>query len=107
VEFVHECLFCGLSRPSPAPAIVAPVCPGCGCVLVSSRAHEHEEMELPSLERAGSLPPALSALVKAVAAAALMVAAAKAGLDAGGPWIAGVGFSAAGLFAVPALVPAD
>jgi hypothetical protein len=105
VPFVHECLFCGFSRQADAAAIVRPACERCGCVLVSSPSSEREELAMPALDRAPSLPPVLASLAKALAAAAVMAAATKAGYDAGGPWIAGVGFSASGLVAVPALIP--
>jgi hypothetical protein len=105
VPFVHECLFCGYSRSSAAAAIVRPVCEHCGCVLVSSPSSGREEVAMPVLDRGTSVPPLLASLAKALAAAAVMTAATKAGFDAGGPWIAGVGFSVSGLVALPALVP--
>jgi hypothetical protein len=105
VPFIHECLFCGYSRQAGAAAIVRPTCTHCGCVLVSSPSSEREEVAMPALERGPLLPPLLASLAKALAAAALITAATKAGYDAGGPWIAGVGFSASGLVALPALVP--
>jgi hypothetical protein len=107
MPFVHECLFCGFSRRSDAAAIVRPACEHCGCVLVSSPSGDSEEMAMPVLDRAPVLPHGLVTVAKAAVAAALMVAATKAGYDAGGGWIAGVGFSVSGLVAVPALVPAD
>jgi hypothetical protein len=106
MPYVHECLFCGFSRQAEAAAIVRPTCEECGCVLVSSPSGG-QEVAMPALDRAPMLPRGLVNLAKAVAAATLMVAATKAGYDAGGAWIAGVGFSVAGLVAVPALVPAS
>jgi hypothetical protein len=107
VRFVHECLFCGFSRRATAAAIVRPACEQCGCVLVSSPVAERREVAMPVLDRAPTVSPVLASVGKALAATALIVAATKAGYDAGGPWIAGVGFSVSGLVAVPALVPEE
>jgi hypothetical protein len=106
MPFIHECLFCGFSRHADAAAIVRPACEQCGCVLVSSPSGE-KEVPMPVLDGTPVLPRGLVNFAKAAAAATLMVAATKAGYDAGGPWIAGVGFSVSGLVAVPALVPED
>jgi hypothetical protein len=104
VVFVHACLFCGWSRQAATATIIAPQCEGCGCVLVSSPEGPAEAPALPALGRP-SIPPALAWLAKGVAVAAVMAAGAKVGYDAGGPWLAGAGFSVTGLFSVIPLVP--
>jgi hypothetical protein len=103
MAFVHACLFCGWSRGAAAATIIEPYCDGCGCVLVSS-AERPAEPAMPALAGPG-LPPALAWLAKGVAVVAVMAAGTLVGYDAGGPWLAGVGFSATGLFALPPLVP--
>jgi hypothetical protein len=84
---------------------MAPQCEGCGCVLVSSPKRPPEPPALPSLSRGPALPRPVGALAKALAATAVVAAGTKLGYDAGGPWLAGAGFSASGLFAVPPLLP--
>jgi hypothetical protein len=106
MPFVHACLFCGWSRGASAATIIDPRCEGCGCVLVSSR-RRPAETPMPDLTAGPSIPPALAWLVKGAAVAAVMAAGTMVGYDAGGAWLAGVGFAATGLFAVPPLVPQD
>ena len=102
--FVPACLFCGWSRPANAATIIEPRCDECGCVLVSSP-ERPPEPAMPDLTAGTGLPPFAGWLVKGVAVAAVMTAGTLVGYDAGGFWLAGVGFSAAGLFAVPPLLP--
>ena len=105
MAYVHACLFCGWSRPAETPTIMSPRCGDCGCVLVSGPEAPALGPALPSLPGARPIPPALGAVLKGLAAAAVIAAGTKVGYDAGGPWLAGAGFSIGGLMAVPPLLP--
>ena len=107
MEYVHECAFCGWHRRAATPTILTPRCPGCGCMLRSVRASADDPLAGPLVAPLPwAAPPSRAAhAVGRVVALAFIVAAAKAGWEAGGVWLALGGLSLMGLLTVPLLAP--
>jgi hypothetical protein len=106
MDYVHECAFCGWRRQAPSPTILSPGCPTCGCTLRSERAAgEGTVLATAAAALTPSVSPSVARALGRVAAILLMLAAAKAGYDAGGVWPALGGLSLMGLLTVPLLVP--
>src|SRR3954471_13946558 len=93
MDYVHECGFCGWSRPAASPVLCVPACARCGCLL-DARPRDTLAAGLVAAMTAGagaSLPgslttdrgPALVALLL-VFAVALLAAAAHAGMARAG-----------------------
>ena len=99
MEFQHSCSFCGWSRASATPVMLAPSCERCGCALDASAV-----AATPAAVPAFSLPPiarlALRRLGVLIGALALY-AAAKLGYEAAGPSGALIAFGAGGYLMLP------
>jgi hypothetical protein len=104
---VHECAFCGWERPAASPTVLSPGCPRCGCMLRSvSAAGRAAAPAVPEpASREERAPGRILAVFGRLTAVAVMLAATQAGWVHGGPFIAMVGFSLAGLATLPLLIP--
>jgi hypothetical protein len=99
MEYEHACRFCGWSRVSASPVMLAPGCERCGCALDASVA-----TAAPAPVRAFSLPPIwILALRRAslLLGALALYAAAKLGYEAAGPSGALIAFGAGGFLLLP------
>ena len=106
MEYVHECAFCGWHRRAATPTILSPPCPGCGCMLRSARASAEDPLAagLAAPFPAGGTSRAAHVVGRLVALV-FIVAAAKAGWEAGGAWLALGSLALMGLLTVPLLAP--
>jgi hypothetical protein len=106
MEYLHECTFCGWSRQAASPTILSPQCPACGCTLRSERAAIGTKLPAgPADAVTPWVSPPLARSLGRVAGILFVLAAAKAGYEAGGLWPALGGLSLVGLLTVPLLAP--
>jgi hypothetical protein len=106
MAYIHRCHFCGWQREASSPTILRPSCHGCGSLLDSVRADEvgaERAVERLSVQPARLSPGAARGLRLSTFGTVLLGAAA-AGFQAGGPWMALGAFGAAGLAATPPLI---
>jgi hypothetical protein len=99
MEFQHSCSFCGWSRASATPVMLAPSCERCGCALDASAATAS-----PTALPAFSLPPIAAFGLKRLGVllgALALYAAAKLGYEAAGPSGALIAFGAGGYLMLP------
>jgi hypothetical protein len=101
MEFKHACSFCGWTRLSASPVMLAPACERCGCALdAGPSARAGTGAEGGSFALPARWMRALRWLGACVALLALY-AASKAGYDAGGPSGALIAFGMGGFLLVP------
>jgi hypothetical protein len=99
MEFQHSCSFCGWSRASATPVMLAPSCERCGCALDASVATA-SPVAVPPF----SLPPIAAIGLKrlgVLVGALALYAAAKLGYEAAGPSGALIAFGAGGYLMLP------
>lgn len=110
MSFVHHCVFCSWHRDARCATLLEPACERCGCPLTSTPREEYQAQALyTASERAHDALPSyrwLGAVLRWAGVVLLVAVATRAGYEEGGVAMALVGLGAAGLLAVPAMVPA-
>lgn len=84
VTWVHECSFCGWSRPASGPTMLAPSCDRCGCVLEAWREGERHDLDVADVR----VPGRRARLVGMLVLLAPVALAARVGFDHGGAGVA-------------------
>jgi hypothetical protein len=100
MEFKHSCAFCGWSRPSATPVMLAPSCEHCGCALDALPVDSSALSPTPAF----SVSPLAARMLTATAmvlAALTLYAAARLGYDAAGASGALIAVGVAGFLLLP------
>jgi hypothetical protein len=100
MEFTHSCSFCGWSRESATPVMLAPACERCGCALDATVVPRGSVAAAPVWVATPAARWALRGLGLLFALLGLY-AAAKLGYDAAGAAGALVAFGAGGFLLLP------